>query len=144
MLENLLVSTAQVPTQALKYAADQLQLAARSAGAASQDELHGYLAPGVAANPAAQISLNAALKNQIETAINSVNGGLKGPAQNARNEIDTWAAVAIRAHYRLDDAQVQRKFAFFLLAVVTEGFDGLDTTGTQMGNFVGQWRGGGF
>lgn len=144
MLENLLVNSRQVPKPGLRYAADELQSVANSAGPASTDELHSYLAPGVAADPTARIRLNDTLKNQIEHAINSVNGGLKGPAQNARNEIDTYGALAIRAHYRLSDPEVQRKFAYFLLAVVTAGFEGLDTTGTQMGTFLGSWRGGGF
>lgn len=144
MLENLLAVSTEVPTPALRHAANELQMVANSAGEATQQELHNYLAPGVAADAAARIRLHPVLKSQIEAAINNVNGSLKGPAQNARNEIDTYGALAIRAHYRLSDPEVQRKFAYFLLAVVTAGFEGLDTTGTQMGNFLGSWRGGGF
>lgn len=52
--------------------------------------------------------------------------------------------MAIREQYRLDLRTVQKAMAYFLLAVATEGLVETDTTGTQMKNFLGQWRGGGF
>jgi len=52
--------------------------------------------------------------------------------------------MAVREQYRLDLPTVQKAMANFLLAVASEGFVETDTTGTQMGNFLGQWSGGGF
>jgi hypothetical protein len=52
--------------------------------------------------------------------------------------------LAIREQYRLDLPTVQKAMACFLLAVATEGFVETDNAGTQMENFLGQWRGGGF
>ena len=71
-------------------------------------------------------------------------GGGKGPVQNAFNELDYFAKRAQTAGYFLRDKDVQEKFADFLMLYVTEGMTGADTTGTQMGNFQGTWRGGGF
>lgn len=116
------------PKAAVVYAADELRKAAVAAGPTQQGVAYRYDQIIVA----------------IETQINLVNGGLKGPAQNARAIIDDYLPIALQEDYRLDDADVVRRFAYFLLAVATEGFDNEDTTGTQMGNFKGSWRGGGF
>ena len=70
--------------------------------------------------------------------------GIKGPVLNAFNDLDNFAKRAQTAGYFLRDKDVQEKFANFLMLYVTEGMIGKDTTGTQMGNFPGQWRGGGF
>lgn len=70
--------------------------------------------------------------------------GRKGPTENALSELDLFATRAQRASYPLHSPQLQTAFVNFLMAYVTEGFTGKDTTGTQMGNFRGEWRGGGF
>jgi|GEM_PF-2462802 len=72
------------------------------------------------------------------------NFGKKGPTENALSELDSFATRAQRAGYPLHNPQLQEAFMYFLMAYVTEGFVGEDTTGTQMGNFRGEWRGGGF
>ena len=72
-------------------------------------------------------------------------GKLKGPSISAVNDhLDHCIQAALSEHYRVDRADVQSKVAYFALALATEGFEGQDTTGTQMGQFRGQWRGGGF
>jgi hypothetical protein len=70
--------------------------------------------------------------------------GKKGPTENAFSELDSFATRAQRAGYPLHSRQLQEAFVNFLMAYVTEGFVGKDTTGTQMGNFKGKWHGGGF
>jgi len=71
-------------------------------------------------------------------------GRNKGPVQNAFNHLDTEMVRAIEIGYPLDDAMVRTSFCNYLLALVTEGYENLDTTGTQIGNYKGEWRGGGF
>lgn len=80
---------------------------------------------------------------KIHRTINHLGRNL-GPAQNARAELDTYYRYALDARYNFNDDEVCSRFGYFLLAVVTEGFEGLDNTGTQMGGFQGSWRGGGF
>ncbi|MCB1764512.1 MAG: hypothetical protein KDJ22_00415 [Candidatus Competibacteraceae bacterium] len=70
--------------------------------------------------------------------------GRKGPTENAFNALGSLATRAQSAGYPLHSPQLQEAFVNFLMAYVTEGFVGKDTTGTQMGNFQGKWRGGGF
>lgn len=141
-MENILIAAPkQIPTAGLKYAAVHLLEVAQGAGWATQDDLHLCIDPKVTQT----LQIKADIHTAIALQINKVQGGLKGPSQNARNEINTWAPRAIQLNYRLNDATVQQAFASFLLAVVTDGFMGENTTGTQIGNFThGQWRGGGF
>ena len=70
--------------------------------------------------------------------------GRKGPTENAFNELKDLATRAHTAGYPLKNTQLQDAFVNFLMSYVTEGFVGVDTTGTQMGNFKGKWHGGGF
>jgi len=128
----------------LQHADEELVKAANAAGAASQKQSHTYFTFNKLGDPKSDITLAPLMVAGITQAINSVNGALKGPAQNARAEIDQYVRLAIREQYKLDDVNVQKAMAYFLLAVATEGFVETDTTGTQMGNFLGQWRGGGF
>jgi hypothetical protein len=67
-----------------------------------------------------------------------------GPCENAVAQLDRLAKLALDAQYPLDSALVQNAFLEFLMLYVTEGFEAKDTTGTQMGNFLEEWRGGGF
>ncbi|BCH27384.1 hypothetical protein MesoLjLc_72710 [Mesorhizobium sp. L-8-10] len=71
-------------------------------------------------------------------------GRLKGPVQNAFGEIPRFAKRASSAGYPLEDEEVQKEFAGFVMSYVTDGMQGEDTTGTQIGNFRGKWPGGGF
>lgn len=66
-------------------------------------------------------------------AIAARENGIKGPIDNARNELDYWANRACAANYPTESPTFQLAFYYFLMAVVTEGFVGKDTTGTQIG-----------
>jgi hypothetical protein len=57
----------------------------------------------------------------------SVNDGLK-------DAIDYWADRARTCTYDLADNGVMKKFTNFMAEVLTTGFSGQDTTGTQIGN----------
>lgn len=70
--------------------------------------------------------------------------GKKGPTENAFQELAWLAARAQKAGYPLHKPKLQKAFMYFLMSYVTVGFEGQDTTGTQIGNFQGDWRGGGF
>jgi hypothetical protein len=65
----------------------------------------------------------------------------KGPGQNARDKFDEWADRAIKAGYAIHHPKVQKAFYAALMVFVTEEFDGKNVTGTQMGNYNGNWRG---
>ncbi|MBM3114982.1 hypothetical protein [Jeongeupia naejangsanensis] len=81
---------------------------------------------------------------QIRYLMTSEFGTLKGPCQNALQELPSLAIRAKLAGYPLENSNVQKAFFGFLMSYVTEGFVNQDTTGTQMGNFQGKWHGGGF
>lgn len=83
-------------------------------------------------------------EQKIEDYLARQYGRHKGPVQNAVREIPRFAKRASSAGYPLEDEEVQKEFADFVLSYVTNGMQGEDTTGTQMGNFRGGWRGGGF
>jgi len=132
MLENLLTAAKKLdpdnspdPKPALAHAASKLHEVALQAGAS------GTPAFGI-------------VKAQILSLVDSVQGGTKGPAQDVRSVVDNYLKLAIDEKYNFANADVRQKFAYFLLAVVTEGFVGKDTGGTTVGNFKGEWRGGGF
>ncbi|KUZ64907.1 hypothetical protein WI36_13725 [Burkholderia ubonensis] len=129
MLLNLLAAdpknTAE-PTRALAHAAKQLQQAAATAGAAT-------------AQPD-----RTTLKLEIIKLAGGVNGMLKGPVQEIPNRIDHYLDLAIREQYNFANEAVKLQFAYFMLSIVTDGFVGQETGGTTMGNFRGEWRGGGF
>lgn len=76
--------------------------------------------------------------------VNQSQGSLKGPAMSARQEAATYVDRAIRQGYKIDQVEIRKELANFLLMLVTEGFKDKDTTGTTVGNFKGDWRGGGF
>lgn len=83
-------------------------------------------------------------KANIKERIKRSFGLNKGPSQSALGELDKMARRAEAAGYPLEDENVQEAFLGFLMTLVTEGFENQDTTGTQMGNYRGDWRGGGF
>jgi len=66
------------------------------------------------------------------------------PTFDAEAMIPDWFDKAIDRGYPVHDAKVRKCLARFVMAVRTDGFSDEDTTGTQMGNFQGDWRGGGF
>jgi len=66
------------------------------------------------------------------------------PTDDAIGEVPRWLDKAISCGYAVHDVNVQNALVGVVLAVRTAGFIGEDTTGTQMGNFQGKWRGGGF
>lgn len=144
MLESILSGCPDTPKPGLVYANNALLAAAKNAGAASQTQCHSYFTFVDPKNQLSDIVLSPTVTGPIEQAINAVQGGLKGPAQNAKGMLTEYVKLAIREQYRLDVPAVQTAMGHFLLAVATEGFVETDTTGTQMGNFLGSWRGGGF
>lgn len=144
MLLSILTGCPETPKPGLKRADDALVLAAKIAGAATQAQSHSYFTFDIPGDQKSDIKLAATVVDPITNAINAVQGSLKGPAQNARAELNQYVRLAIREQYRLDVPAVQKAMADFLLAVATEGFVDGDTTGTQMGNYLGNWRGGGF
>jgi len=140
------------PTAPLRRAAEQLKEAAESADFQAWEAIrirNRYISralPG--ATPPGPPTLPPSLpldefREVISNKIARTYGKLKGPSQNAMSEFGYLAQRAQRAGYRLEIENVQDKFLAFLMAYVTEGFVELDTTGTQIGNYQGSWRGGG-
>ncbi|WP_428669425.1 hypothetical protein [Roseibium sp.] len=66
------------------------------------------------------------------------------PTDDAVKSIGGWLKKAVECRYPVHDAKIRELLCDVILMIRTEGFTGEDTTGTQMGNFQGQWRGGGF
>lgn len=66
------------------------------------------------------------------------------PTDDAVQSIGSWLEKAIDCGYPVYDAEVRELLCSVILMERTEGYEGQDTTGTQMGNFQGAWRGGGF
>jgi hypothetical protein len=132
MLLNLLGYWEGRPTLPLKKAAENLWEAAKEAGEASENELHNYR------------SDTQRIKDLVIEQLKQDHGLHKGPVQNAIAELNHCIEAAIKEHYRADDEKVVSGIEYFALALATEGFEGGDTRGTQIGNFRGEWRGGGF
>ena len=126
LLDNLLNLVNQTPTSALAKAGSTLENAAILAGAA-----------------AAPFG-SAIVKNLVQQYLNKTYGKNKGPVINAMEEFSYYFNLANQEQYNFNNQNVVKDFANFLLAVATEGFKEEDTTGTQMGNYQGDWRGGGF
>jgi hypothetical protein len=59
-------------------------------------------------------------------------------------KLDHCIEAALKEHYCVEDPDVVSGIEYFALALATSGFVGENTTGTQIGNFRGEWRGGGF
>ncbi|MEO9527275.1 hypothetical protein [Roseibium sp.] len=66
------------------------------------------------------------------------------PTSDAVRSLDRWLGDAIDCGYPVYDADVRKLLCGVILMERTEGYVNEDTTGTQMGNFRGEWRGGGF
>lgn len=66
------------------------------------------------------------------------------PTDDAVRAVDTWLSNAIQCDYPVYDAEIQKLLCSVILSHRTDGYTDTDTTGTQMGNFQGEWRGGGF
>ncbi|MEW6345964.1 MAG: hypothetical protein AB1704_35430 [Pseudomonadota bacterium] len=131
MLENLLTAAKKLdpnspdPKPALAHAANKLHEVAQQEGASETQDFD-------------------TVKAEILRLVDSVAGGIKGPAQDVRSVVNYYLNLAIGEQYDFAKDGVRQSFAYFLLAVVTEGFVGKDTGGTTVGNFKGEWRGGGF
>jgi hypothetical protein len=76
------------------------------------------------------------IRQQVTQLLGGPQGHQKGPVDSAKNELNSYLDRAIDRGYRMDVPAVQKKFADFLLSVVTDGFLGLDTTGTTVGNYT--------
>lgn len=120
------------PTYPVRLASERLLKAATDAGEITDQEAGEF-----------ETTKKDEAIERIHRTINSLGRNL-GPAQNARRELDAYYGGALAERYNFGSREVCEAFGYFLLAVVTEGFEDSDTTGTQMGNYQGSWRGGGF
>jgi hypothetical protein len=84
------------------------------------------------------------LEDEVMQNIYGVHGRRVGPARNAREQVGDCVKLAIKLRYPINHQVITKQLAWFLLALVTEGFDDEDINGTQMGSYLGTWRGGGF
>jgi len=133
MLQNLVGYWGGNPTTALVHAGEQLKEAGEAAGQATAQDIANYN------------NQLAALRKAIEDKMASVQGRLKGPFQEANSTyLDKCIQAALAEDYKIDNPSVQSKIGYLALSLATDGWSGKDTTGTQMGNFLGHWRGGGF
>jgi hypothetical protein len=132
MLQNLLGYWNGKPSHPLKNAAKSLLEAAQEAGAASEHDVHHY-----------RHDIQH-IKNLVVDRFKKDHGLNKGPVQNAMGHRDNCIDAALKEHYRVDHERVVSGIEYFALALATDGFEGEDTRGTQIGNFRGEWRGGGF
>jgi hypothetical protein len=132
MLQNLLGYWEGKPSHPLKNAAKNLLEAAQEAGAATEEEVHHYHHE------------HERIKELVIERFKKDHGLNKGPVQNAREYLDDCIEAALKEHYRVDHHKVVEGIEYFALALATDGFEGRDTNGTQIGNFRGEWRGGGF
>ena len=66
------------------------------------------------------------------------------PTDDAVRAIESWLSKAIDCDYPVHDSGIRELLCSVILMERTEGYTDADTTGTQMGNFRGAWRGGGF
>lgn len=66
------------------------------------------------------------------------------PTDDAVSVIDRWLLKAIEIDYPVYDTKIRELLCSVILSHRTDGYTDEDTTGTQMGNFQGEWRGGGF
>lgn len=135
-----------VPTIPLRRAVDNLtQVATRVAHQESENNRirNRYISKVLptAQPPQPQPPSLDAFKEAITSKIASTYGRNKGPSQNALAQLDGLAQRAQAAGYPLGNADVQDAFLGVLMSYVTDGFKGEDTTGTQMGNYKGNWRG---
>jgi hypothetical protein len=86
----------------------------------------------------------AKLKDEVMQNLYSAFGSKKGPVINAREEVENCIKLAIELRYPVNHKVVTKQLGWFLLSLVTDGFDDEDINGTQIGNYLGLWRGGGF
>lgn len=136
-LRNLLEGYEGKPTMGLQHAGDSLLKVAVVAGRVDDIEVaKSYFDED--GKPLATIV------KSIHDYWGKTHGSLKGPVQNGKNALEPWLTGAIIERYNLSNDKVVRSLADFVLSVVTDGFVGKDTTGTQIGNFTEKWRGGGF
>ena len=135
---NILDGSKFEPTMGLEYAAGLLQQAAGVAGKNSQDGAHA-LNNALEQYQSSQ-KIVAPWITSIRSSIQDI--GYRGTDVNraADDKWQYWAQMGINLFYKLDEPNVNRSFAQFVLSVVTHGFKGKDTTGTTMGNY----QGGGF
>lgn len=139
----------KVPTIPLRRAVDNLtQVATQVAHQESENNRirNRYIMKGLpsAQPPQPQQPSVGAFIEAITSKIVSTYRRHKGPSQNALAQLDGLAQRAQAAGYPLGKTDVQDAFLGVLMSYVTDGFKGEDTTGTQMGNYQGSWRGGGF
>lgn len=113
----------------LAEAHKKLHAAAEEAGEATVQESQGY-----------RENFNF-LDGEICKIIDKNGGAEQGVKQNARNGSENWVRRAIACKYKVDDLSVQKKLAYFLIMEASEGWKDKDTTGTLIGEFLGQWRG---
>jgi hypothetical protein len=64
--------------------------------------------------------------------------------RSALSHIGQWLPAAIGLHYNMADSKIGTLFADFCLARETGSMGAGDASGTTMGNYQGDWRGGAF
>lgn len=141
---NLLAGYSDKPKDALQFVADALQAAGAAAGPADENDLHDQFIDLEQVNDGARKQAEIPWLAAIDKAIDNV--GHRGTDVNrtAKDRKTEWLKRALRERYKITDDSVVRKFAGFVLGVVTEGFVGKDTTGTTIGNFAGSNNSGAF
>ncbi len=131
------------PTEPLRRAVEKLKETAEleAEREANENRMRNsyYKALNLAPRPVSVEEFEDAVMKKITS-----NYGKKGPTENAANYLNMFSLRAFSAGYPLRSSKLQSAFMNFLMAYVTEGFVGVDTTGTQMGNYLGKWSGGGF
>lgn len=66
------------------------------------------------------------------------------PTNDAMDAVESWLSDAIECDYPVYDAELRDLLCHVIVMDRTEGYTDADTTGTQMGSYRGEWRGGGF
>ena len=121
----------QKPKPGLEVAAENLQKKGAQWGHTNPDERQTY------------IKELKTIVDIIKNDMNKKDGATKGPVINARSEVEKNLKMAIDLGYRVGEKEVQEALRSFCMALATEGFENKDTTGTQIGQYKGEWPGGG-
>ena len=158
MPEILTPSEYQRAKPGLKYAANKLNEAANSSASLYQTadadrEVNGWVDNPTfdpLINPVTDETTQIYYRTRKESWIEETKKFIRQnfpratPSFDAETMIPEWFEKAIDCGYPVHDANVRKCLARFVMAMRTDGFSDEDTTGTQMGNFQGDWRGGGF
>ena len=138
MPNNLLIDDPRKPKHALKLASEKLANVASTAGKSPRLT---YILKVGGKDSFDLMDYIEARRQAVISEFKKYHGRNFGPVQNAVQYIDTYLKKALVEGYNLDDEHVINAFMYFLLALVTEGFEDEDCNGTQMGGYKGDWGG---